>query len=72
MAVNVLEASTQNGASLIQWPVDQAKNSNWRFESVGSGYYQIIVEHSGKAMNGKIQQQQNDVSSVLNRSDIPS
>ena len=54
MAVNVEGAFLTNGASLIQWPVSQANNDNWRFESVGSGYYQIIAEHSGKAMNGTI------------------
>ena len=53
MAVNVEGASLNNGAPLLQWPVLQAKNNNWRFESVGSGYYQIIAEHSGKAINGK-------------------
>jgi hypothetical protein len=52
MAVSVAGASLNNGASLVQWPVGQVKHNNWRFESVGSGYYQITSEHSGKAMNG--------------------
>jgi Ricin-type beta-trefoil lectin domain-like len=54
MAINVEQASLHNGASLLQWPVSQARNDNWRFESVGSGYYQILAEHSGKAINGKM------------------
>jgi Ricin-type beta-trefoil lectin domain-like len=54
MAINVEQASLHNGASLLQWPVDQERNDNWRFESVGSGYYQILAEHSGKAINGKM------------------
>jgi hypothetical protein len=54
MALNVEGGSTNNGASLIQWPVDSSfKNDNFRFESLGDGYYQIIAEHSQKGINGK-------------------
>jgi hypothetical protein len=66
MAVNVGGALLTNGASLIQWPVAQAKNNNWRFESVGSGYFQIIAEHSGKAMNGTILWLLNNVTRFVN------
>ena len=54
MALNVDQESTNNGASLIQWPVaSTSKNDNFRFESLGDGYYQIIAEHSQKGINGK-------------------
>ena len=54
MALNVENSSTNNGASLIQWPVNSANNDNWRFESVGNGYYQIIAQHSQKGVNGTL------------------
>ena len=54
MAIRVDQGLTSNGASLIQWPVDQGKTDNWRLQSVGSGYYQIISEFSHKGINGKI------------------
>ena len=54
MALNVEGQSLNNGASLIQWPVASSKNDNFRFESLGNGYYQIIAEHSKKVINGKL------------------
>ena len=52
MSVNVDQKSTSNGASLVQWPVSAAMNDNWRLQSTGLGYYQIIAEHSQKVLNG--------------------
>ena len=52
MSLNVDQKSTSNGASLVQWPVSAAMNDNWRFQYVSFGYYQIIAEHSQKAVNG--------------------
>ena len=52
MSVNVDQKSTSNGACLIQWPVSAGMNDNWRFQSTGWGYYQMIAEHSQKAANG--------------------
>ena len=54
MALNVEGEFTNNGASLIQWPVTSTSNNdNFRFESLGDGYYQIIAQHSQKGVNGK-------------------
>jgi uncharacterized membrane protein len=61
MAVNIDQASTANGASLIQWPKSPERNDNWRFQSVGYGYYQIISEHSQKGVNGRFRGQQQDI-----------
>ena len=52
--LNVAGLSMNNGADLIQYPIEQAVDGNWRFESVGNGYYQIIAERSAKAVNGTL------------------
>jgi endoglucanase len=54
MAVNVDHISTANGATIMQFPIDLGKNDNWRLQSAGLGYYNIIAEHSQKAINGEI------------------
>ncbi len=54
MAIRVNQGLTSNGASLVQWPVDQGMSDNWRLHSVGNGYYQIISEFSHKGISGKI------------------
>jgi hypothetical protein len=53
MVVNVDHGSTSDGARIVQWPSNPGKNDNWRFESVGNGYYRIIAEHSQKGLYGK-------------------
>ena len=53
MVVNVDQGSTSDGARIVQWPSSTGKNDNWRFESVGNGYYRIVAEHSQKGLYGK-------------------
>ena len=52
-ALNVAGLSVNNGAPLIQYPIEQAVDANFRFQSVGNGYYNIITQRSGKGVNGK-------------------
>jgi len=47
----VENASTSDGANIIQATTTNAENDNWRLQSVGEGYYHIIAQHSGKAAN---------------------
>ena len=51
-AVNVLGASTADGADVIQWPYSSAApaNDEWELVDVGSGYYRIVARHSGKVL----------------------
>ena len=52
MVANVDQGSTSDGARIVQWQSNAGKNDNWRFESVGNGYYRIIAEHSQKGLYG--------------------
>ncbi|WP_277211603.1 RICIN domain-containing protein [Isoptericola croceus] len=51
LAADVLNASTQNGAEIIQWHRTDAAWQRWRFVDAGSGYYRIVSAHSGKAID---------------------
>jgi hypothetical protein len=52
LAADVLDASTANGAEIIQWNrLDDAPWQRWRFQDMGSGYYRIVSVHSGKAID---------------------
>jgi hypothetical protein len=49
--VDVVSASTVNGAEIDQYACSGAANQRWRFQSLGNGYYQIIAGHSGKCLD---------------------
>lgn len=52
LAADVLDASTQNGAEIIQWHrLADAPWQRWRFQDMGDGYYRIVSVHSGKAID---------------------
>jgi len=51
MAVDVLGASTSDGANIVQWGYGNADNQHWKFESVGSGAYEISSRSSGKLLD---------------------
>ncbi len=50
LALDVNGESTADGAVVIQWPYHNGDNQHWRFIAVGSGYYEIVNVHSGKAL----------------------
>src|SRR5258708_5091277 len=41
LALDVNGASTSDGAVVIQWPSHGGANQQWRFVSVGSGWYEV-------------------------------
>ncbi|MCR5889329.1 RICIN domain-containing protein [Hymenobacter sp. J193] len=51
-ALDVSNASPENGARAVQWEFTQAQSQQWRFTPVtpNSTYYRIEVRHSGKAL----------------------
>lgn len=51
LVADVLDASTENGAEIIQWHRTDAAWQRWRFVDADSGYYRIISVHSGKAID---------------------
>ncbi|WP_402469192.1 RICIN domain-containing protein [Isoptericola aurantiacus] len=51
LVADVLNASTENGAEIIQWHRTDAAWQRWRFVDAGSGYYRIVSVHSGKAID---------------------
>nr|WP_245325256.1 RICIN domain-containing protein [Microbacterium amylolyticum] len=51
LVADVLNASTENGASIVQFTRTDEAWQRWRFESMGSDYYRIVSAHSGKAID---------------------
>ncbi|WP_402371121.1 RICIN domain-containing protein [Isoptericola rhizosphaerae] len=51
LVADVLDASTENGAEIIQWHRTDAAWQRWHFVDAGSGYYRIVSVHSGKALD---------------------
>ena len=50
MEIDVNGASKSNGAIMDQWPDNAGANQVWHVVSVGSGYYELIGENSGLAL----------------------
>lgn len=52
LAMNVKDASTANGAPIIQWPFSSGEtNALWTFVPTSGGYYQIKNVNSGQVVN---------------------
>jgi hypothetical protein len=52
LVADVLDASTADGAEIIQWNrLDAAPWQRWKFQDMGSGYHRIVSVHSGKAID---------------------
>jgi hypothetical protein len=49
--VDVVSASTADGAELAQYSCNGGSNQRWEFQSLGNGYYQLIAQHSGKCLD---------------------
>jgi hypothetical protein len=49
--LDVFGASTEAGASAIQWVCHGGPNQQWRLEPAGGGAFHIIARHSGQALD---------------------
>ncbi|MBL7814374.1 MAG: RICIN domain-containing protein [Saprospiraceae bacterium] len=47
-AVDVSGAGTNNDCPVIQWTYNAQANQQWRFFSLGSGYFKVMARHSSK------------------------
>jgi hypothetical protein len=50
-AMDVNQASTANGASIIQWPQNGGNNQQWSITDNGNGYYKITNRNSGQVLD---------------------
>jgi non-reducing end alpha-L-arabinofuranosidase len=50
-ALDVYNASTADGANVVQWTRTNANNQQFQFVDAGGGYYQIKARHSGKVID---------------------
>jgi hypothetical protein len=51
LVLDVAEASTENGAPLIQWERNFQPNQHFRLEPVADGLVRIIAKHSGLVLD---------------------
>jgi len=49
--LDVFDASTDAGATAIQWVCHGGPNQQWRLEPAGGGAFRIIARHSGQALD---------------------
>jgi hypothetical protein len=49
--VDVISASTADGAEVAQYGCNGGSNQRWEFRDLGTGYYQVVAGHSGKCLN---------------------
>ena len=49
--VDVVSASTADGAEIIQWDCHGGTNQLWEARAVGDGYVQLVSRHSGKCLD---------------------
>lgn len=49
--LDVFDASTQNGAKVIQWPCIGDTNQQWQIIPIGDGYYKLIARHSNRVLS---------------------
>ncbi|MDG4797083.1 RICIN domain-containing protein [Micromonospora sp. WMMD1082] len=49
--LDVIGASTANGAEIKQWGWNGGGNQRWTFEDAGGGYFRIVNQNSGKCLD---------------------
>lgn len=49
--VDVVSASSANGAEIIQWDCHGGTNQQWEARAAGEGYVQLVSRHSGKCLD---------------------
>ncbi|GAB2602635.1 hypothetical protein GCM10027168_39630 [Streptomyces capparidis] len=50
-AMSVSDASTSDGASIVQWSRDDRTAQQWQFVDSGDGHYRVKSVHSGKVLD---------------------
>ena len=48
---DVFNASTSDGANVVQWAANGQANQRWRFTDVGGGYFAVVSVNSGKCLD---------------------
>jgi alpha-galactosidase len=48
---DVLNASTADGANVVQWAANGQANQRWRFTDVGGGFFTVASVNSGKCLD---------------------
>jgi alpha-galactosidase len=48
---DVFNASTADGANVVQWSANGQTNQRWQFRDLGGGYYSIVSANSGKCLD---------------------
>ncbi len=48
---DVFNASTADGANIVQWAANGQANQQWRFRDIGGGYHEITSVSSGKCLD---------------------
>ena len=48
---DVFNASTADGANIVQWTANGQTNQRWRFADAGGGYFTVVSVHSGKCLD---------------------
>ncbi|MEN0083210.1 MAG: RICIN domain-containing protein [Leifsonia sp.] len=51
MLADVYQASTADGANVVQWTSNGGSNQQWQLHPVGGGLYQLINRNSGKPLD---------------------
>ncbi|MEU4836423.1 RICIN domain-containing protein [Streptosporangium sp. NPDC023615] len=49
--VDVVSASTADGAEISQYGCNGGGNQRWEFRDLGTGYHQVVAGHSGKCLD---------------------
>lgn len=49
--LDVYNASTADGADVVQWAANGQTNQRWRFQDAGGGYYTVVSANSGKCLD---------------------
>lgn len=49
--LDVYNASTADGANVVQWSANGQANQRWRFQATADGYHQVVSASSGKCLD---------------------
>jgi len=49
--LDVFNASTADGANVVQWAANGQTNQRWRFTDVGGGWFTVVSVNSGKCLD---------------------
>jgi len=49
--MDVFNASTADGANVVQWAANGQSNQRWQFRDAGGGYFNVVSVNSGKCLD---------------------